>query len=145
MADDDIAVLVSDLDRMAAEVRRNLRPALRKAAEPVRADAARRASWSTRIPDAISVRPTFAQGGLGVVVRVSAAQAPHARAYEHGGRPGTFGHPVYADQTKSRREWTWVRQRARPFFWPAVQANQDRVVQAVADATDEAARRHGFH
>jgi len=141
---DELVRLAADLGRIPDELTKTLRPALLRVGETVRADAASRASWSTRIPGAMSVRPSVtARGGASVTIRVSAAKAPHARPFENAGQPGSFRHPVHADGPRS--SWTWVAQDAHPFLFPAARAHREQTVKAIGDAAEDAARRHGFH
>lgn len=116
-------VLIADLGKIPPELRRVLRPAMKKAASPILEDAKRRASWSTRIPGAISIKTSFAGTAYrsGVRLVVDSKKAPHARPYESGSaRNRELRHPVFADPEKDRTEWTWVEEKTRPFFFPAV-------------------------
>jgi hypothetical protein len=92
----EIRKLVRDFGKIPPELRKELRPALRKGAEPVLAEARRRAGWSTRIPKATRISAQFTKRRGGVVIAVSSRRAPHGRPYEHLGNPGTFRHPVYS-------------------------------------------------
>lgn len=85
---------------------------------------------------------------VGVQLRISVAKAPHARPYEGISQQGSldqFRHPVYADPDKGRKEWTWVSQQTRPYAWPAVKAASDKILPAIGDAYEAAARECGFH
>lgn len=147
--------LPTDLRSMRPKLRRQLRKQLREAAEPIAADARRRASWSTRIPGAIKVVPGVARGSQVVVrFRVSAAQAPHARPYEGlSGRGGTsfFRHPVFGGRAwRQTRHGVmvsadpWVSQQTRPFIEPALRAGRDKALRAVDAAIQQSARDSGF-
>lgn len=50
-------------------------------------------------------------------------------------------HPVFADPTKSRDEWTWVNQPVRPWFFKNAKRNNkavtDAMVQVLADVDRE--------
>jgi hypothetical protein len=74
------------------------------------------ASWSHKIPPATRLKTSFAARGAGISVVVNAAQAPNARPIEHGGRGGTFRHPVWGNRD------VWVNQAARPFLKAAAEA-----------------------
>jgi hypothetical protein len=52
---------------------------------------------------------------------VDAKSAPEARPLEHGGSGGEFRHPVFGGGNKTRDQWTWVEQPARPFFYAALE------------------------
>ncbi len=137
MATEDLVAFrqaIAELKDMPKEIRKELRPALRKAADPIVTAARAAASWSTRIPAAIGVRILK----RGVEIRVNQKKAPHGRVYE--GLSGmTFHHPVFGDRQ------AWVAQRARPYLLPAVRAHRDEVRKAIADVVEQVARKHGFH
>jgi hypothetical protein len=129
--------IVTDLRAIPREVRRDVGPAIRKAAAPVLTQARSNASWSHRIPAATTLKVLYGQKRSGVILSTSAKRAPHARPYE-GLLGRTFRHPLFGDREH------WYTQAARPFDWPAVQANREAVGRAVAEVVDDAARRHGF-
>lgn len=136
--------LARDLHKMSRAQRKALRARILPLAGPLLTDARARASWSTRIPAAISVRPVVdhARGRVGVQLRVSVADAPHARPYEGLSRQGSssyFRHPVFGD-----RDAEWVPQETRPFAWPAVVARGKDLRNAAAAAAEDAAREAGF-
>lgn len=133
-----MASLARDLHRMGPAARRALGRRFRDLGEPLAADARRRASWSTRIPGAITVRSELRHDRVGVALRASAAAAPHARPYEGLGQGGQFRHPVYGNRDR------WVSQPTRPFLMPAVKANEGRASEACALALEDAAREAGF-
>jgi hypothetical protein len=115
-----------------------LRPELRRniidAAEVIAAAARSNASWSSRIPDAISTRVRFGTGSA-VQIVVNSAKAPHARPFEGiGQRTGTFRHPVFGRDV-------WVEQQQRPFLVPAVRQHEDAAVRGVQSAIDAVFKR----
>lgn len=128
--------LINDLGAIPPDVRRELPAAVRKASQPVVGAMKTNASWSTRIPGAIRMTPSFS-AGAGVTIRVNAGRAPHARPYE-GLSGDPFRHPVFGDREN------WVAQAARPFFYRAVEQHGAEVAEAVANSVVEVARRHGF-
>jgi hypothetical protein len=137
MADDfDRRVLEAsdELRGMSREIRREIRPAIRKAAEPMVAAARQNASWSRRIPKAIRLSNTR----RGVSIRVNQKKAPHARPYEGITGADKFRHPVFGNRDK------WVDQSTRPFLEPAVQAHRGKVRAELVKVVDDAAQRHGF-
>lgn len=123
-----------DLRAMSTEVRREIRPALKKAAEPMVSTARANASWSQRIPGAIRL----AVVKRGVDIRVSKRKAPHARPYEGIGGNAQFRHPVHGNRDR------WVSQKTRPFLEPAVKAHRSEIRPRLLAIVDEAARRHGY-
>lgn len=134
----EIQKLVADLGRVPIELRRELRPAIRAAAQPVLQEARSRASWSSRIPAATRIQQRLSGKRAGVSIVVSAARAPHGRPYEHGGAPGNFRHPVYGNRN------AWVTQRARPFLWPAAVAKREAVAREIDKAVEQVLRRTGW-
>jgi hypothetical protein len=110
--------------KLRTELRRNFR----QVAGPIVNDMRNRASWSSRIPGAISVQSKFGERSAGVFIRVDSHKAPHARPYEVGqGRGNTFRHPVFGGPA-------WVTQQTRPFFFVAAKAHRAEVVAAAQAA-----------
>jgi hypothetical protein len=120
------------LRKFAPATQKTFRARLRTIATVVASDAKGNASWSKRIPRAIST--TVQAKGAGV--RVRAAIAPHGPLYEDPRRRGTFRHPVFGDRGH------WVTQTTRPFVQPAVDARQAYIktegLRAVQQAKEEA-------
>jgi hypothetical protein len=138
-ANEEIRRLVRDLGKIPKEVRKELRPAIKKIGDVVVQDARRRASWSTRIPGAIRLGINFSSGSrAGVTVIGSVTKAPHLRVFEHLGFKSPFRHPVYGNRD------VWVSQMARPFIFPAVAAHAEDVDKAIGEVIDKVARAHGF-
>jgi hypothetical protein len=135
---DEIERLVKDMGGIPKDLRKKLRPGLRKAGRIVAEDAKLRSSWSTRIPRAIRVTTTFSGKNPGVRVQVNKKNAPHARPFEHGGGPGTFRHPVFGNRK------IWVSQRARPFLAPALAAKNEEAGKKIAEVVDQVTRDAGF-
>jgi len=134
-----VLMLARQLGSIPTELRKTLRPALRQVGEKTKADVAARASWSTRIPRSLRVRPVLTGKSVGVYVEAQARIAPHARAYEGLlDRRDSFRHPVFGDRD------AWVSQATRPFMAPGVAANARATSEAISDAVDEAARAAGF-
>ena len=138
---DELRRLINDLGKLPPDLRRELRPALRKAAHPVLVKMQTNASWSTRIPSATKISTSLSGSKTGVTLRVDAKKAPHGRPYEHQGDPGNFRHPVFEVEGKKT---TWVAQRARPYFFKAVDQEANEVRDALGDTVREVAARHGF-
>lgn len=135
---DEIEELIRDLGKIPPELKRQLRPGLREAAKPVLDQARRNASWSTRIPKATRISLQFAGRTPGVAIVTNVKKAPHSRAYENKGEPGTFRHPVYGNRD------VWVSQKARPFLYPAVVQKAPGVERDIARVVDNVTRTAGF-
>ncbi|MEV0993417.1 HK97 gp10 family phage protein [Nonomuraea sp. NPDC050202] len=134
---DELRRLIRDLNGLPADMRRELRPAMRKAGEHGLVRARAKAAYSQRIPPAIRLSTSFSARRPGVTLVGDLRKAPHIRALENLGQPGTFRHPV----PRARR---WVNQRARPSMWPAAQEAMAQIDADIGAAVEVAARKHGF-
>jgi hypothetical protein len=133
----EVTVLRSDtrkLRLMASELRKTS-PAILKATQAVlRAEGQKiaersreKSSWSTKIPEQITVRVS------GVNKVTISANSSEAAALEHGGNEGTFRHPLnWPNQRKGGG--SWVDQDARPFLHPVAYEELDTTLIAVRDA-----------
>jgi len=137
-AGEEILRVLDVFGPLPAEIRRELRPALRRVADPVLQQARANASWSTRIPGAMRISTSFSRRTAGVAITVSVKKAPHARPFENLGRNGSFRHPVFGDRER------WVSQTARPFLFPAVASADPELVRETGRVVDQVARKHGF-
>jgi hypothetical protein len=134
----DLRKLIEDLGKIPPDLRKELRPAIRKGSTPILDQMRSNASWSSRIPRATKISTSLSGSRPGVRIVVNARQAPHARVYEHGGQQGNFRAPLFGDREH------WFAHRARPFFYKAIDQKGDEVRKAVAEAIDTVASRHGF-
>jgi hypothetical protein len=141
----DLRQLYVDLKGVEGNLRVELRRGIREAAQSV-ADAVKsEASWSSRIPGAVRVKPQFSARTTGVTVEVDPKKAPEAKPLNNGGKSGSFRHPVFGRGTQSRDQWTWTDQPARPFFDAATRAKTPDVERRIAQVADDVARKAGFH
>lgn len=120
------AALAADVARLTAAAGKNVEKAVKSAA-----------SFSKRIPGAVSTEVKHVAGGTTVIVSVDGAAAPHAGPINNGGRGGTFSHPVYGHAGVT------VEQTAHPFA-RAGDAPADQLEKALSAAMDRAARRAGY-
>ncbi len=130
--------LIADLGRLPPDLRRELRPAIKRGAQPMLAAMHSNASWSSRIPPATKLTSKLSGSGAGVSIKVNRRTAPHARVYENQGANGIFRAPLFGDRER------WYPHRARPFFKPAIDAHGKDVSDAIARTVGEVAARHGF-
>jgi hypothetical protein len=139
MADDAVrieglAALRRDLRGMTADVRRDVRLALKGGAELVARDAGPLAARGTR-PIPADRRPrtrladSFRAGTSGDVAVVRSRLA-HAGVHEFGGTISPRGTPI--------------KIKATPAATRALERNEERIVDAVGDAFDAVALRHGW-
>ena len=124
-----------DLRAVAPELKLELLREMKSAGEIVAEDARSRADWSEKIPPAIKVKVS----GDTIKVVADAKKAPNAKPIEHGGKGGTFRHPVFGNRD------VWVDQQARPFLRPALTANRELVVAAVKRAVAKALAKVQSH
>lgn len=117
-------------------VHKQFRSKARDIAKAIAAEAKSNASWSGRIPGAIS--PSVTTKFVGV--RVSKKKAPHGGLYERGstGRPKVVRHPLFGNKN------VWFEEPVRPFLAPAVEANRDDTLAAMLQAVEEAKRGAGL-
>lgn len=139
---DQLRRLIDDLGKLPPDLRRELRPGMRRAAHPVLEQMRSNAGWSHRIPAATRIATSLTGSKAGVRLVTDSKRAPHARPIEHDGAPGNFRHPVYGHG--DRDKWVWRPQRARPWFWRAVKEQGDAVRDEVAKVVAEVAHKHGF-
>ena len=132
--------IIYDLGAISADLKRELRPAIREGAQPMLQGIKRNASWSSRIPKATKLSTSFSGRGAGPGVSIStdAAKAPHARVYENDGNPGTFKAPLWGNRKH------WYTHAARPFFAPGVRKYGPDVVEAIDKRITTITTRHGF-
>jgi hypothetical protein len=135
---EDVRMLINDLRKIGDGVGRNLGKEFKRAAGPVAQQARANASWSTRIPGAITVGVSSSRRFPGAQIKVAKSLAPHARMYEFPGGGGSFRHPVYGNRE------VWVSQRGRPFIRPAIRSKGEGFIKACDRAVDTAARANGF-
>ena len=144
----DLGAHIKTLDKkMAAAVRKHIRTGITDAAQPL-ADAVRaQASWSSRIPGAVSVKTSFGPRSAGASVVVNNKKAPEARPLEMGSQRSSSGflrHPVFARASETKDQWTWVNQPVRPFFFAAVDAKTPVITARMNKVLDDVARDLGF-
>jgi hypothetical protein len=130
-----LQALIGDLGELPPAFRNAARPHMLDAGRGVLALMRSHASWSTRIPAAISM--TAATTTIGVRFRTNSGRAPHARPYE-----GLSGSPFRAPLFGDREHW--YPHDARPFFYRSVQEGAGQVVEALGEALDQAAAETGF-
>lgn len=130
--------LISDLGRLPPDLRRELRPAIKRGAQPMLQAMHSNASWSSRIPPATKLTSKLTGSGAGVSIVTNVRQAPHARVYENQGAAGFFRAPLFGDRER------WYPHRARPFFKPAIDRHGAEISDAIAQTVAEVAARHGF-
>lgn len=117
--------------KMPPELRLELRPKLRAAGQIIANQAKANASWSSRIPGAITVTTSLTSRTGGVGIRVNSTKAPHARPLEGITGNGVFRHPVYGQDV-------WVNQDTRPFLAPAVKAKEAEARSLISQAVHSA-------
>ena len=158
--------------KFASAIRKRTRDALSAAGSEMLADLRGRASWSSRIPGAASVKTTFSARKAKVTVQVDAKKAPHARGLELGNADSFAEHTLSAGSgdykkrgmtrrqaiTAARRTGAtagralrhpvygrgWSTMATRPFFFPAATAAGPETTARMEAALDKIARDAGF-
>jgi len=133
----DLHKLYTDLKAAPGTMQVELRKGMKTAANPMVQRVKSAAGFSSRIPGAVSAKVSFAAKSAGVTVQVDARKAPEARPLEHGGKGGTFRHPVFGNKDN------WVDQKAQPFFFPNASKDAE-VIKALSDVMDSFAKKLGF-
>lgn len=132
--------LIAAIGALPKELKAELRPAAKEAAQIVADQAKDNASFSSWIPGAITVgAPLSARATATVSVASSKAPSPdHAplpRLMEFG--TPFFRHPVFGGDT-------WVSQPGHPFLFPAVKEKRAEVTERIAAAVKAAAASVGL-
>ncbi|MHB1063532.1 MAG: HK97 gp10 family phage protein [Georgenia sp.] len=126
-----------DMLKVPPNLRKELRPSLRKVGARVQATAEKNAAWSSRIPAAMHLRVSFSHNRPGVFIQVDKTKAPHARAYE-GIIIQWFRHPLFGD-----REY-WFKQQSRPYLVPSLESNEGEAFTAIRATVDEVLSKLGL-
>jgi hypothetical protein len=126
----EIRAFADQLRDAPGELRPALRRETRSVAKDVEGDIKANASWSSRIPGAVRTTVGFGPRSSGVMIRVDAGKAPHARPLEFGNKPGFNRHPVFTYDV-------WVDQPIRPFFFRAVTPAMPKLVAGVQGVIDD--------
>lgn len=137
--------LIFDLAKISKEIKSELRREMRKIATPTLHKVRTSAGWSSRIPASTRLATGFTQRLTGITITTDRNVSPHARPYEHHGEPGMYGHPVFADSSKPRKTWTWVRAPARPYMYPTAVEDLPEIGGRMLDLCQDVAYKNGFH
>ncbi len=130
-----MGILARDLRALPVRMQARVRRALAEAGVDLAGRIRSNASWSSRIPNAVSVSSIVIAGkDIRTTVTVDGAKAPEAAPLENQGRPGRFRRPVYGYRDRI------VEQDAHPFIAPAVLASTEPTAKKVLDAIDQAAK-----
>lgn len=145
--------LLADLHTADPKLRARLRREMKAAAEPV-TDAVRRSALEMpavkyqkglrdEIASTISMRVSITRAGVRVTISALGTKMPAGKEHlvVHTDRARGWGHPVYADRSKPRDQWAWVRQWGTVgwFERPVIREN-DRFKAAVQRAIAATAR-----
>lgn len=137
--------LVYDFAKISKENKTYLRRNMKKIATPTLHKIQGSASWSTRIPGSTKIKTGFTARFAGVRIETDRNVSPHARPYEHAGQPGMYRHPVYGDESKDRKLWTWVSAPARPYMYPSAVEDLPDIADRMLDTLIDLCLENGFH
>lgn len=135
---EEFRALIRDLGKMDSDLRKELRPMLQEKGRGALQAVQAKASWSRKIPGATRLTVSFSGKRGGLAIKTSRLKAPHARAYENQGRPGTIRHPVFGNRA------VWVTGSARPFQEPGARPLIDGIDEDIGHVVDEVSRRFDF-
>lgn len=129
---------IIDLQGLPADMQKELRNGVRRAATPIAKDARSRASWSTRIPGAITLEGSRSLNAATVRLKVNSNKAPHARPWEFGsGRNRNLRYRLFGQDV-------WFEKPTRAFLFPAVRAGAKGMEAEIAKSIEMVSRRAGF-
>lgn len=111
-----------------------VRGALRDSAELVKANAAARADFSSRIPGSLKARAT----SVNFKVSAGGDAAPNAAAIENKGK-GFVRHPTYSPRPGVPEKVGWTEKNSHPaFLSPALEEETDAILELIADRYEAA-------
>jgi hypothetical protein len=152
----ELQILSAKLKAADPALRRALYKRLRAEAKPA-ADAVRRSALDMpaakyrrglreEVAATITVSASVTKAGAQVKISSLGSRMPEGKRNlpMHMDRSRGWGHPVFADPSKPRAEWTWVRQWGRAgWFENPVIARAGRLRSACQKAIDETLRKLG--
>ena len=133
----EVRGLAQRLGQIDKQFQPRARRMMRTAGQGMLSDAKGNASWSSRIPAALSLRVTLNAARPGIAIRASLKAAEHARVYE-GILGDTFRHPLFGDRD------FWYTQRARPYLLPAVERQTELIVNELTRIVDDVNAQAGL-
>lgn len=135
----ELRAFIRDFEKFPPDLRKEMRPMLKRAGDVALLRARASSSWSTRIPGSLRVRVSFTKRSAGVTLTSNRNKAPHGRAYAHLGKTGFFRAPT------GNPPEPWVRHAARPWFFSAADVALTKDIdQKIGNIVDTVARAHGF-
>jgi len=130
---------IRDFEKFPADLRKEMRPMLKKSGDRALSRARQNSQWSRRIPGSLRVAVSFTKRSAGVTLVSNRLKAPHGRAYANLVRAGFFRAPTGTPPEP------WVRHAARPWFFDAADQEMTRDIdQKIGAIVDTTARNHGF-
>jgi hypothetical protein len=136
--------LVFDFAKISKENKSYLRKNMRAIGKPTLQKIQASASWSRRIPGSTKMGVGFTTRNTGIRIQTDRHVSPHARPHEHAGEPGTFRHPLFGDDSKDRKLWTWYSQPAKPYMYPSAVEDLPDIADRMLDVLMELCHKNGF-
>lgn len=138
-----------DLQRsMVKQIRRHGSPALQAAQRAFlgidvqSSDGGGTKSTGLRARVAAATRISVLGSGISIRVEPRRVDNRYGRALSFGlDGLGRWRHPVYADPTKTREDWTWVEQTGREVFYRSLKRYESVWRRGVEQAMQETARK----
>jgi hypothetical protein len=145
--DPDLKKLALELKAFDPALRTALRRRLRAAAQPVAEEIrSNAATFSTTIPDAITVRSQLTGRKPGVYIMAARSKMPEGHEalpalQELGSKnnPSTIRHPYYGHMDEP-----WYDQPTHPYFYDTIRRRSPDIAAEVEAAADDALRAAGW-
>lgn len=134
-----------DFAAISKENKTALRRGMRKIATPTLKKVRTAAGWSSRIPRSTKLTTGLNKKFTGIRIETDHRTSPHARPYENYGRIGRYRHPVFGDDAKDRKLWTWVSAPARPYMYPTAVEDLPDIGERMLDTLIDLCIENGFH
>lgn len=135
----ELRSFIRQFEKFPTELRREVRPLLRKSGQRALMRAKANASWSSRIPASLRLSVTFSKKTAGVQLVSNKNKAPHGRAYAGLGKNKTFRAPTGTPAEP------WIPHRTRPWFFGVADVELSKDFDRdVGEIVDKIMRTHGF-
>lgn len=129
---------IRTFEKLPADLRKEMRPLLKKSGDRALAKARQNSQWSRRIPGSLRVVVSLTKRSAGVSLTSNRLKAPHGRPFANLGKAGFFRVPTGKDPLP------YARVAARPWFFDAGEGMTRDIDEQIGKIVDSVARSHGF-
>lgn len=123
------------------QMRKRLRTAVKPVADEIKRDARQQ---SKTVAKSITTSFSFSQKKAGVTIAAKRSKMPPGKQglpglleYGNRGRRGILRHPVFAEKSEPRQQWTWAEQPVRPYFYKNAKRHNKTVTKAMVAVLDD--------